>query len=155
MAKYRKLDDLTFYSMLGVLQGGMWLQNDLETYLSGFGISQGRFSILLSVLESEATLIQPSKLAVQLGRSKPTITKMIEKLIKDELIHKKTSVGDRRGKILTLTEKGEDLLNRIIPGYNLRIQQMSASLSDEEKNSLLQILSKINFLNSEREIQIP
>lgn len=155
MIKYEEIDNLTFCSMLGVLQGGMWLLNDLETYLSDFGISQGRFSILLAVLDSERTPVQPSTLAVQLGRSKPTITKMIEKLINDRLIYKKKSEGDRREKILTLSEKGEELINRIVPGYNLRIQQMSSSLTKVEKNSLLQILSKINYLNSEREIRMP
>ncbi len=58
-----KLDDLTFFSMLSLLQGGMWLLNDLENYMKPFGLSQGRLSILLAITESQGGIVSPGDLA--------------------------------------------------------------------------------------------
>lgn len=150
MIRYKAIDDLTFYSMLSILQGGMWLLNDLENYLDPYNLSHGRFSIMLAVLHSDGTPLSPSKLASDLGKSKPTITKMIDKLRDEELIVKTQSPTDKRERFLKLTHKGEELLNRIIPGYNERIIGMSASLSKLDKTALLDIISKIDFPGSRK-----
>jgi len=154
MKRNNEIDDLTFYSMLSVLQGGMWLLNDIENYLEVFNISHGRFSIMLSVLEAGKKPVRPSELAVKLGKSKPTITKMINKLINDDLVNKTGSDDDKRSSILHLTDKGETLLLSIIPGYNERILKMSASLSDSDKIELMEIISKIDFFNPLRKIEV-
>jgi DNA-binding MarR family transcriptional regulator len=107
------------------------------------------------VQQSDGAPVLPSFLASELGKSKPTITKMIDKLIIDRLLVKSLSQVDRREKILTLTEEGEDLLNRIIPGYNRRIEEMSSSLTVSDKDKLLKILSKINFLDPDKIIKAP
>lgn len=149
-----KLDNLTFYSMLSILQGGMWLLNDLEKYLKPFGLSQGRFSILLSVAEARGESMNPDSLALITGKSRPTVSSMMERLRLDELISIWIDPEDKRRRILEVTLKATKLLEEIIPEYNERIRRMSSNLSDDEKKQLMNIISRVNFLDPLKKISV-
>jgi len=149
----KKLDDLTFYSMYSVLQSGMWLLNDLETYLRPLGISQAKLSILLAITSSEEGVVSPHELAMITGKSRPGITRTIESLAMKNLIRIDRDFTDGRRKKLSLTQEGLDLLERIIPEYNRHILAMSSDLSEEEKQQLISILGKINFLDDRKKIR--
>jgi DNA-binding MarR family transcriptional regulator len=151
---YPTLDNLTFYSILGVLQSGMWLLNDIEEFLKQYNISHGRFSILLIILEKKEQPLQAKEVAQKLGKSRPTITNMINKLHKDGFITITHDKRDGRAKILSLTGKAVDFLNLCIPEYNKRIVAMSIDLSNEEKSQLMNILAKINFLDNTKKIVV-
>ena len=145
-------DDLNFYAMLGVLQSGMWLQSDIESYLGSYGLSQGRFSILLSLTNPEHNGLIGNELATQLGVAKPTIARMIQKLLDEDYLTFSSEPRDLRAKKYSLTRKAKDLLHRIIPGYLLRLRVMSAGLTDTDKQDLISLLSRINFLDPRKMI---
>lgn len=147
------LDEQTFRSMYGILQGGMWLLNDLENYLRPFEMSQGRLSILLNILDSPAGNIHPAEIATMTGKSRPTISKMINRLVEDGYVR---DLPDTDGRIrnLEITEKGHSLLTSIVPGYNQRVRQMTKKLSSNDKKKLIEILSKIDFLDSDKSLRI-
>lgn len=148
MLTYKPIDDLTFQSMYAVLQGGMKLLNDLERFLSPYGLSQGRFAIMLALIETNGHIVSPSHLAELTGKSRPTVTKMVDRLLKDGLVLKGTGALDGRSKTLVLSDKGEDLLNEIIPLYNKRILEMSDPLSEVDKTQLISLICKIAFHES-------
>jgi DNA-binding MarR family transcriptional regulator len=143
-------DDLNFYSLLGVLQSGMWLQSDFENYLGQFKLSHGRFTILLYLTDSGMHGLIGNDLAALLGVAKSTIAKMVQKLIDEEYITSTSERSDRRIKKYSLTRKAQVLLQKIIPGYLLRLRVMNANLTEAEKKTLIDILSKINFLAPKR-----
>ncbi len=149
-----KLDDLTFFPMLSLLQGGMWLLNDLENYMKPFGLSQGRLSILLAITESQGGIVSPGDLARQTGKSRPTVTRMIERLDEDGLITIHSDKDDRRSKMLSLSDKATKLLEKVIPVYNERIRLMSAGLNDGDKRQLMTLISRIDFLDADRVIRV-
>jgi DNA-binding MarR family transcriptional regulator len=145
-------DDLTFYSLLGILQSGMWLQADIEKYLAPFGLSHGRFSIMLSIIDAGGSSRIGIDIANSLGVSKATIAKMIDRLIRDEYLTFRGVAVDRRQKQYMLTQRGRKLVNKIVPGYMARLRIMSAGVSPFEKQQLISILSKINFLDARKSI---
>jgi|GEM_PF-612837 len=145
-------DDLTFYALLGILQSGMWLQADIERYLSPFGLSHGRFSILLSVMNGGKSSRIGSDLANLLGVSKATVAKMVDRLIRDEYLSCHEVAADRRRKRYAITQKGRRLIRKIVPGYMARLRVMSAGVSPFEKQQLIGIISKINFLDPRKSI---
>jgi len=151
----KKIDDLTFYSMYSVLQSGMWLLNDLETYLRPLGMSQAKLSILLAITSSNEGVVSPNELALITGKSRPGITRTIESLAEKNMIRIDRDFKDGRRKKLYLTDEGKDLLERIIPEYNCQILAMSSGLSEGEKQQLINILRKINFLDERKKIGGP
>ncbi len=146
MNEDQRLDDLSFYSLLGVLQSGMWLQADLEKFLSQFGLSHGRFSILLAIEGEDGKLIA-NDLAMRLGVSKPTIAKMSSRLVADGYVNCFVDGKDGRRRHYSLTVKAKELLDRAIPRYVERLRTMTAPLGSGEKSQLLSLLSKIDFLD--------
>lgn len=148
----KRLDDLTFNTMLNVLQSGIWLLNDFETYLRPFNMSQARFAILLTLQHSETGEINPNEMAKITGKSKAGIARIIQKLSEDNLIVTSKDSCDGRGKKISLTSKGSALLKDIIPDYNQRISDMGSNLSPDEKKTLNNLLNKINFLDKEKKL---
>jgi DNA-binding MarR family transcriptional regulator len=140
------LDDLSFYSLLAVLQCGMWLQNDMEKFLSPYGLSHSRFAIILAIVDSSCSP-NGNRLAASLGVSKPTISKLIRKLIEEGYVECNADLKDTRVKLYSITKKASDLLENIVPAYVERLREMTATIADDEKHQLLEILSKINFLD--------
>ncbi len=145
-----KMDDLTFNAMLSVLQSGMWLLNDLEDYLRPLKMSQARLSILLAVTGSIDGVISPKDIAAITGKSRPAITRTIEKLSEQGFLLNNRDFHDGRRKKLVLTKKGQNLLNKIIPEYNSRILKISAGLTEKDKQMLIELLGKIRFTDRGR-----
>ena len=146
----RQLDNLTFSALYGLLQGGMWLLNDLEAALMPRGLSQGRLTILLQV--SSGREVNPADIARITGKSRPTSTRMIDRLVADGLLMVSPDPADARRRILTLTRDGRHLLLDVVPDYNDRLRRMSRRLDDRDKADLLRILGKIDFLDSDKTI---
>ena len=147
------IDDLTFNTMFSVLQSGMWLLNDLEAYLRPLDLSQAKLSILLAIKESPDGIISPNEIARITGKSRPAITRTIEKLSEIGIVSISLDTSDGRRKILSLTQSGQNLLDKIIPEYNNRLFEMSSGFTQNEKQQLIQLLKKINFLDKEKQLR--
>jgi len=145
-------DELAFYALLGVLQSGMWLQADIEHYLASFGLSHGRFSVMLSIMEGGRSSRIGREIADRLGVSRATVAKMVDRLIGDGHLACREVAADRRRRRYTLTQKGKRLLARVVPGYLARLRIMSAGVTPFEMQQLVGILSKINFLDPRKSI---
>ncbi len=145
LTNMNEMDDLTFNAMLSVLQSGMWLLNDLEDYLRPLKMSQARLSILLAVTASVDGVVSPNEIAAITGKSRPAITRTIEKLSEQGFLSINSDFNDGRKKKLAVTMKGQDLLNKIIPEYNSRILKISAGLTEKDKQMLIELLGKIRF----------
>ena len=140
-----RIDDLTFHSLFNVLQAGMWLQNDIEKFLAPYGLSHGRFSIMLAILENGSESVVQHEIALFMGRSKPTITKMIKTLEKDGLVENTGRGSDGRTKQIRLTAAGNELLQQIIPEYNKRLLKISSHLTIADKTQLMSLLAKLEY----------
>ncbi len=139
------VDDFTFNALLGVLQKGMAMQNDIEEYLRPFNISHGRFSILLTLYGDTSLGMSPSYLADVLNKKRPTVTGMMKKLIKDEMVFEVVGDFDGRQKMFGLAPNGLNLLKKIIPEYNKRIVEIGSQLTLEDKIQLKRLVAKINI----------
>ena len=146
----RPSDDLNFYTLLNIVQCGIWLQNDIEKYLSQYDFSYTRFSILLTVFEAGELGITGNEISIKLGLSKVTISKLIKKLEDDKFIEVQTYENDLRKKKFTLTISAIETLHKIIPGYLERMRLIGSNTSVEEKKILIKLLNKINVLDSKK-----
>lgn len=140
-----KVDGYTFETLLSVLEKGLAMQNDIEEYLRPYEISHGRFSILMTLYKHLNQWVNPSSIATELNKSRPTITGMIKKLLLDGLIDEKCDDSDGRKKVVKLNTKGYELLGEIIPDYNKRIISIGKNLSYQEKEELQKLVKKLNI----------
>lgn len=87
---------------------------------------------------SKMTLIERN------GHEKATGMHIIRRLADYDLISEEYSGKDRRSKLIYLTEKGHLYFEKSVPVVDGLSTYMAGNLSDEEKETLLRILIKLN-----------
>lgn len=74
-----------------------------------------------------------------------SITYVVDKLEKKELIERVASANDRRVTFAHITEKGRRFIESIFPEHQNRIHQIMSVLSSDEKESAIQSLKKVGL----------
>lgn len=72
-----------------------------------------------------------------------SITYVIDKLEKKELVYRHSCPTDRRVTFASLSEKGRNLMESIFPQHSKKIAQIFEVLSEDELNILTQLLKRV------------
>jgi DNA-binding MarR family transcriptional regulator len=140
------LDPSACEVFLHLMQAGDEAFRVTDAYLAEHHLSQGRFMVLMLLLDkvSHATRSHtPAELADMSGVTRATMTGLIDTLERDELVRREPDPKDRRMLSVHLTPKGEALLQRILPGHFKRMAALMKPLSHDERKTLVQLLSRI------------
>ncbi|MFI5532175.1 MarR family winged helix-turn-helix transcriptional regulator [Kitasatospora sp. NPDC051853] len=113
-----------------------------EVHFGRFGLSTGRYR-LLADLEDHGGEKSPSQLAASLGVSRATVTGLVDGLEREGLVARRPSAEDGRGNVVILTARGADRLRALAPEHFARMQAMVGGLSDEERATFLDLLSRV------------
>lgn len=103
---------------LHMMRNASLLIRDLENYFRHYNFSMTRFLILI-VLDREPELesFTISDLVSRLDISKPVITTTAKRLEQDKMIQFDKNESDARYKKIRITQKGRDMISKIMPGY--------------------------------------
>lgn len=71
------------------------------------------------------------------------MTVVIDNLVKEDLVRRCTDPMDRRANLISITEKGRQLISDIFPKHVDNINEIFSVLTTEEKNILINILKKL------------
>ncbi|MCB0727560.1 MAG: bifunctional helix-turn-helix transcriptional regulator/GNAT family N-acetyltransferase [Ignavibacteriae bacterium] len=93
-------------------------------------------------LISRNSPITITEITEELGYSQPAVTQIANSLIKKKLIKSVKSKSDSRKKFITLTEKGNDLIEKLTPVWK-DIENAVKELLDSTGYDILFILSKL------------
>lgn len=121
-------------------------QNYYARELKKLGISMGQFPFIMKIAENDG--ISQERLSEKLSISKSNTTLIIKQLMENGLIKREVNVDDRRNFKLHVTAKGAELIPEIVKVIDACHNKITAKLSAEEKNLLLQMLDKV-YSNSE------
>lgn len=107
-----------------------------------YGLSPGRYAVLMA-LDVQRPSMAPSEIAARLGVTRATVTGLVDRLMRDELVAYAREGPDRRRKAVALTRKGETLIDDIVPVIFKDMADLTAPLSPEERRTALRLLSKV------------
>lgn len=79
-----------------------------------------------------------------LGITQATVTPLVDRLIKKGLVLKEASPIDKRAKLLTLTDKGREILEANNMRDYKNLKDILDYLGDEDSEQLNHILAKVN-----------
>ncbi len=88
-------------------------------------------------------------LAVHLGLTSPTVCKMVDGLVADELVTRQDSPQDRRKILLALTSRGQVILEQAHSGTRARLVDILATLGADERAMILEAMKVLHPLFSE------
>jgi len=85
----------------------------MDERLRDLGLSQAKWLALLHIHRGGADMTQ-KELASRLGIEGPTLTALLDRLMRDDYIQRRESATDRRAKTVHLTPKAKQLMKKII-----------------------------------------
>jgi DNA-binding MarR family transcriptional regulator len=144
--KFPDLDPSACEAFLHLLRAGSDTIHDCEAYFARHDLSQGRFMVLILLLdkqENRPLSRTPAELAELANVTRATMTGLVDTLERDGLATREPDLVDRRMMAVTLTAKGHALLNRVLPGYFRLMAALMAPLSEHERRTLVHHLLKI------------
>lgn len=141
--RYRQMELLSVKATVTLLKTGSDLLTGFEKLLGGYGLSQGRFLILIVMNRTPDELTSPSILAEKIGVTRATMTRLIDGLERDRLLERSPHESDRRKQHLKLTEKGIALLETLLPDYWQRLDDLMGGLDNRERATLISLLQKV------------
>jgi DNA-binding MarR family transcriptional regulator len=120
------------------------VRTHLEPFFQSHGLQQGEFDVLATLRRAGAPYaLSPTDLFESLMISSGGMTNRLDRLEQAGLIARSRNPEDRRGTIVSLTERGLELMNRIIPLHVENQARAIAALSRKEQKQLRDLLSKL------------
>lgn len=139
------LDAEAAEATLALLRVGSDVLEGLSAHFERNNISQSRFLALMMVErhEDEGSTLHPCDVADKLSVTRATVTGLLDGLVRDSLISRRTHEADRRALTLHLTDKGRAYLHEMLPDHHKRVAGLMAHLSASERKTLVALLSKV------------
>ena len=127
-----------------LMQTSKNIQDQIKVEISKSDLNITEFSVLETLYHKGQQTIH------QIGNSilisSGSMTYVIDKLEKKDLLKRTDCPNDRRAIFIVLTPKGEDLMDKIMPEYQEFINHMFDSLNTEEAGMLVKLLQKIKTI---------
>ncbi|OIJ16646.1 MarR family transcriptional regulator [Anaerobacillus alkalilacustris] len=115
------------------------IEDDIKTY----GLNPTEFAVLELLYHKGDQQIQQIGKKVLL--SSGSITYVVDKLEKKNLILRKACPKDRRVTYAVITEAGKKLMDEIFPQHKEAIKKIFSGLDEEEKLGVIELLKKLGF----------
>ncbi|MCE8028305.1 MarR family transcriptional regulator [Halomonas daqingensis] len=137
--------DLLPMEVVGYLKTTQLLtQERLQVFFKSHGLQAGEFDVLATLRRAgHPYRLGPTQLFETLMISSGGMTSRLDRLEKAGLIVRSPNPEDRRGTLVSLTDKGLALMERMIPEHVDNEARMLAALSREEQETLSELLGKL------------
>lgn len=125
------------YQMKLVMKG---LEKQGMDYLANYKISMGQAYILSSLLEQDGSTL--TRVCQRANLESSSLTTMVDRLERDQLVERRPSIEDRRITLLYLTDKGREIGNSV---YEEGIKHNEAILSalGDYKDTWFEIIKRL------------
>ncbi len=114
-----------------------------EAYVPGISVIQGRIMGYVKRSRMKGKTVRQKDLEKEFGIARPTATLLLQAMEKNGYISRIRDPEDGRHRIVTLTEKGDDVLCRSQVPFQEFEHTLAGMLTEEEKTELLRILNKL------------
>lgn len=142
---YGKRTDKSMKTIVRLEKTALKITNKTITYLSQYDLTFNQFKVL-EVLYHRGDLNIGS--ITKLTMSTPgNITVVVKNLKRDEWITSIKDPNDNRASILTITQKGKEVIEKVFPNHAKNLYKAFEVLSDEELDTLYSLLDKVYKVN--------
>ena len=119
------------------------IESRIAFYLADFRLTTAKFNVLMVVkhLGGQDGMSQV-EISKRLIVTPSNMTRLLDKLEKEDLIFRSVLKGDRRVNTIQITPKGSKLLDRAWPGYSAILKDFISPLEPGEQKALSGLLVK-------------
>jgi len=133
--KQENFDNLEHESILNLLVASNFISTQLEKICNEHNITLSQFNVL-RILNGKFPEGYPRcDIISRMIDPSPDVTRLIDRLIKDDFVERFNSKEDRRLSLARITDNGRNLLSKINPAIReLQLALFSHFTKDEKKN---------------------
>ena len=91
-----------------------------------------------------AQALSVNELAEKMNLDKSTVSRQVERLVKEELVIRATAATDRRKVNISLTPKGNEMYNTMNESMNQAFETVFKNIPEKEFDTFLSVFSKIS-----------
>jgi len=145
LKSYGKRTDKSMKTIVRIERIRLKFHNKIVKYLDEFDLTFNQFKVL-EVLYHRGDLNIGS--ITKLTMSTPgNITVVVRNLKRDGWITTISDPEDKRASILTITNKGIEVIEKVFPNHAKNLKKSLEVLSDEELDTLYELLNKVYKAN--------
>jgi DNA-binding MarR family transcriptional regulator len=122
------------------------VERAMQDHFGRFGISGAQWGVLRLLYRAEEeglSGLRLTDLSDRLLIRPPSATGVVARLERAGLVERHGSPADLRAKPVGLTAKGRQLIERILPAHEARIEAVLSGLSHAEQNELRRLLERL------------
>lgn len=134
------MDDFTQCMVSNSRMAARAITRRYDRLLRGRGITSTQLSLMASIRQSPDSTV--SDLAERRGFERTTLTRNLDRLEQMQLIESR-SVPKGNGRICTLTRKGRDLMEELVPVWREAQSELRAVLGPDEFEHTLRVLKRL------------
>lgn len=117
------------------------LARSLDIALSPFGLTAGQWNALNQLNENGA--MTQKELSGLLKKEPATVARLLDRLVKRDLVRRTPHPDDRRANIIDITPDAVRLLKEIDPYVVARADQIAEGISDDDLSVFFDILNTV------------
>ena len=118
-----------------------------ELSVAAAGLCLSDFAALEALLHKGPLTISQMQAKVLLASG--SMTAAVDRLEKKGLIVRNTTAADRRARVLELTAKGRDLIEKVFAKHSADLDELMAVLDSDEREQIYGLLKKLGVFAAE------
>jgi DNA-binding MarR family transcriptional regulator len=124
------------------------LEKVMQPYFARFGISGSQWGVLRNLHRAEAeglTGLRLTDLGDRLLIRPPSVTGIVDRLERVGLVVRDGAPEDLRAKLVSLTDKGRQLVGQVLAVHGEQIEKVLGCLNPAEQERLYRLLSRVGL----------
>jgi DNA-binding MarR family transcriptional regulator len=120
------------------------IARELDPVFDAHGLGAASFGVLVTLarIEDEGGVSQ-RRLMDELGLTSGTISVRMDRLVAQGLVERRPDPESKRNTLITLTERGRELFERVVPAHLANERRLLAALDEDERELLARLLRKL------------
>ena len=131
-----------------IMKGGNVFAEHIGNTLQPYGLSLQQFNVLRILRGRNGAAASLESVTGDMIHRMSNTSRLVDKLLEKGLVERVLCPENRRKVNIFITQRGLKLLKKIDRVINQTEETLTASLSKQELDQLLQLLNKINFYNT-------
>lgn len=130
-------------AIYGVAGMYAFFEKAIANYLRPHNLTPAKFNTLMVIKHmGKDTGLRQIEIGRRLIVTASNMTHLIDKLEREGYVERSSLKGDRRVNIVKISQSGSDLLDRVWPGYQNKIQELANVLPQKDLRLLTQLFDK-------------
>ena len=139
---YGELSDLNLKTLIVLSRTSQKVRKKEQRTIKEGGLTVSQFAVLEMLYhKGDLRICEILEKALATGGN---MTVVIDNLAKEDLVKRCVDPKDRRVNLISITEKGRQLIGDIFPKHVENINEIFSVLTTEEKNNLISLLKKLS-----------